>query len=247
MTFMTAADLSIPDIKDAIKHISSVYGIEVVGFLRLDKSIVIPPDEMELLKGVKWSETIVDLSNVKDPAQVMPGARAMIILGKRLIDDTNDTSYRFSDDYTASIENMILDIASAKVIDELRQMGCKGDEYTSYYLKAWAVMAGLGWIGKSRMFVSRTHGPRLRLKGILTDADLGEPRAILGDSTCGKCRECAKACPVGAIAETEVDRKKCGACPLNHRRISERVYSYCTACTASCPVGKKPERHDTCP
>ena len=239
MTFMTAADPSISHIKDAIRHIASVYGIEVVGFLRLDKTIVIPPDEMELLIGVKWSEGVVDMSNVQNPTQVMPGARTMIILGKRLIDDTNDTSYRFSDDYTASVETMLLDIASAKVIDELKKLGCKGDEYTSYYLKAWAVLSGLGWIGKSRMFVSKTHGPRLRLKGVLTDADLGEPCAILEDASCGKCRECAKACPVGAISETEVDRRKCGACPQNHRRISERVYSYCTACTASCPVGKK--------
>jgi len=244
MTFVKLADQSPSEIKDAVKRIASVYGIEVVGFLRLDKTIVIPPDEMDLLKDVKWSEGVVDISKVQDPIQVMPGARAMIILGKRLIDDTNDTSYRFSDDYTASVENMILDIASAKVIDELKKLGCKGDEYTSFYLKAWAVLAGLGWIGKSRMFVSRTHGPRLRLKGVLTDADLGEPCAVMDDASCGKCRECAKACPVGAIAETEVNRKKCGACPLNHRRISERVYSYCTACTASCPVGKK---SDTCP
>ncbi|HEY3422699.1 MAG TPA: 4Fe-4S binding protein [Methanocellaceae archaeon] len=236
---MTAAGPSVPEIKGAIEHIASVYGIEVVGFLRLDKSIVIPPDEMELLKGVKWSEGIVDMSNVQNPAQVMPGARTMIILGKRLIDDTNDTSYRFSDGYTASVEAMLLDIASAKVIGELKKLGCKGEEYTSYYLKAWAVLAGLGWIGKSRMFVSRAHGPRLRIKGVLTDSDLGEPRVIMDDASCGKCRECAKACPVGAITETEVDRKKCGACPQNHRRISERVYSYCTACTASCPVGKK--------
>ena len=240
MTFVKLADQSPSEIKDAITRIASVYGIEVVGYLRLDKTIVIPPDEMELLKGVKWSEGMVDISNIQDPTQVMPGARTMIILGKRLIDDTNDTSYRFSDDYTASVEAMLLDIASAKVIEELKRRGYKGDEYTSYYLKAWAVLAGLGWIGKSRMFVSRTHGPRLRLKGVLTDSDLGEPCTIIDDAACGKCRECEKACPVGAIGETEVDRRKCGACPQNHRRISEHVYSYCTACTASCPVGKKP-------
>jgi epoxyqueuosine reductase QueG len=239
---MPAADLASSP-KQAIKDIASTYGIEVVGFLRLDKSIVIPEDEMELLKGVKWSDGVVDMSRVMDPAQILPGARTMVILGKRLIDDKNDLSYKFSGQYTASLESMVLEIASSKVIDALKRDGCKGEEYTSYYLKVWAVLAGLGWIGKSRMFVSKTHGPRLRLKGVLTDADMGEPCNIIDDSACGKCRECAKACPVGAISETEVDRKKCGACPQNHYKISERVYSYCTACTASCPVGKNEQHH----
>ena len=238
MPFMTAADRQ-QAVKEIIKRVASDYGIEVVGFLRLDRTVVIPPEEMELLKGVKWSEGEVDLSNIRDPAQIMPGARTLIIFGKRLTDDQNDRYYRFSEKYTASIEAMLLDIAAEKAIRAIKICGGQGMEYTSYYLKALAVMAGMGWIGKSRMFVSKTHGPRLRLKGILTDADLGEPHRIIGDDACGDCTECQDACPVGAITEDGVDRKKCGACPQNHRQVGDHIFSYCTACTASCPVGKK--------
>lgn len=226
-------------IRKEVRDIASKYGVEVVGFLRLDEATVIPVDEMGLLRGVRWAHGEVDITNVKDPRDIMPGAKSMVILGKRLLDDHKDISYRISQGYTASIEFMVLDVASARVAAILKDKGFKAEEYTSYYLKVWAVLAGLGWIGKSRMFVSSVYGPRLRLKGILTDIDLGEPCKVLDDAMCGECKECINACPVNAISEKEVDRKRCGDCVLNHRKISEYAFSYCTACTASCPVGKR--------
>lgn len=238
MTFMPAARPQ--EAKNAINAIASAYGIEVAGFLRMDQNAVIPSGEIDLLKGVKWADTEVDTSHVQNPLDVMPSAKTMVILGKRLLDDSRDVYYQVSDDYVASVEMLALDIAAAKLAGMLGNNGYSAAEYTSYYLKAFAVLAGLGWIGKSMLFVSSEHGPRLRLRGILTDADLGEPHEILSDDHCGPCLECAKACPAGAINEAEIDRKKCGACPLNHRKISARAYGYCTACTAACPVGMKP-------
>jgi epoxyqueuosine reductase QueG len=227
-----------PDkVKKDIAAIAAKYGIEVVGFLKLDGEATIPTADMDLLRGVKWADKEVDLTNVKNPVEIMPSARTMIILGKRLMDDGRDVYYRVSGDYIASAEMMVLDIASLKVADRLRKGGYQGEEYTSYYLKAWAALAGLGWIGRSRMFVSKSHGPRLRLRGILTEADMGEPHEVISDDSCGDCEECMKACPVGAISREEVDRKKCGACPLNHRKVSDHAYSYCTACTSACPIG----------
>ncbi|WP_048198161.1 4Fe-4S dicluster domain-containing protein [Methanocella arvoryzae] len=225
-------------VKAAIHDIASFYGLEVVGFLRLDQArTTIPAHEMDLLRGVKWSDGEVSLSNVKNPLEIMPTAKTMVILGKRLLDDKKDIYYRVSDSYSASIETMLLDVASLKVIQALEDADFQVAEYTSYYLKVWAVLAGFGWIGKSRMFVHKNHGPRLRLKAVLTDADIGDIAEVIPDKSCGDCRECIDACPVGAIKETEVDRKLCGACKLNHRRVSENALSYCTQCTAACPIG----------
>lgn len=225
-------------VKEEIRGIAAKYGIEVVGWLKLGDGIAIPGDEMGLLKGVKWANGEVDVSNVKNPRDIMPSAKAMIILGKRLMDDRCDIYYRVSDSYMASVEMMLLDIASLRTVECLRKNGFQGEEYTSYYLKAWAVLAGLGWIGKSMMFVSKEHGPRLRLKGVLTDADLGVECEVLGDDSCGSCEECIKACPVGAISAEDVDRKKCASCGLNHLKLRENAYAYCIACTACCPVGR---------
>ncbi|HTY90412.1 MAG TPA: epoxyqueuosine reductase [Methanocella sp.] len=226
------------NVKDDITAIAAKYGIEVVGFLKLDDHSRIPAGEMSLLNGVKWEDGEVDLSNVHDPLEIMPSAKTMVILGKKLLDDRSDIYYKASDGYSASVEMMLLEIAASKIIDALRKNGAEAGEYTSYYLKVWAVLCGLGWIGKSRMFVSKAYGPRLRLRGVLTSAEIGETHAVLPDESCGECTECIRACPVGAISATEVDRKKCGACPVNHRKLTENARAYCTACTTSCPVGK---------
>ena len=245
MTFMLNAhpgDAKNPmknDITNDIKTIASAYNIEVVGFLNLDGTTIIPSGEMNLLKGVKWADTEVNTSNIQDPIDIMPSARTLVIMGKRLLDDSQDVYYQISENYVESVEMMALDIAVARLKERLKDKGYSAVEYTSYYLKGWAVLAGLGWIGKSRLFISREYGPRLRLRGILTDIALGESSEVLSDDNCGQCTECAKACPAGAIGSNGVNRKKCGACALNHRKISEKAYAYCTACTSSCPVGMK--------
>lgn len=78
--------------------------------------------------------------------------------------------------------------------------------------RAWAVACGLGFIGKSGMFISRHEGTWTFLGGLLTDLDLvgdapAPPRVQEG---CGQCTRCLDACPTGAIvAPFTVDARRC--------------------------------------
>jgi epoxyqueuosine reductase QueG len=71
-----------------------------------------------------------------------------------------------------------------------------------YSHKKAAVLAGLGTIGKSALFLHRTLGPRVRLGTLLTDCPLAETR-MAAESVCGGCRLCADACPAKAIKGVE--------------------------------------------
>jgi epoxyqueuosine reductase len=64
--------------------------------------------------------------------------------------------------------------------------------------KTAAVLAGLGWIGKSDLFISNQYGPRLRLGTILTDAILPIEKSNL-QGKCGECRLCVDSCPALAL------------------------------------------------
>ena len=64
--------------------------------------------------------------------------------------------------------------------------------------KTIATKSGLGWIGRSALFVTPEYGSAVTLCGILTDMPLkfGTP---ITDSECDDCENCQKACPVNAI------------------------------------------------
>lgn len=82
-----------------------------------------------------------------------------------------------------------------------KRLGMDFGEDNSFELphKTIATRAGLGWIGKSALFVTRKYGSALRLISVLTDAPLDCGTPIL-KSSCGKCMICAQACPADAIS-----------------------------------------------
>lgn len=75
--------------------------------------------------------------------------------------------------------------------------------------RAWAVKAGLGFLGKSAMFIHRDFGTWTLLGGIATDLILPPSQAYVGPS-CGSCTRCMDACPPGAlIAPHTLDANRC--------------------------------------
>jgi epoxyqueuosine reductase QueG len=64
--------------------------------------------------------------------------------------------------------------------------------------KTTATRAGLGWIGKSALLITKQYGPAVRLVTVLTDAEFETGEAV-NDSRCGECQKCVEACPGGAI------------------------------------------------
>ena len=133
-------------------------------------------------------------------------------------------------------------VAASKRTDHVN---IKGD----FPHKFAAVKAGLGWIGKSSLFITREHGPWLRLTTVLTDAPLAL-EVPLAKSYCGSCRKCVEACPAGAIVgnawtpglprEDLVDVRCCDAWKIEH--YGEFDAMICGICMAVCPYGQKSRR-----
>jgi len=111
--------------------------------------------------------------------------------------------------------------------------------------KFYAVRAGLGYIGKSALFVSNAFGPRVRLATILTDYPLTEKEPLVSGN-CGSCTVCMKACPAGAISGREYvpgmarddffDALKCSRYMKDAYKDIGRG-AVCGICMAVCPKG----------
>ncbi|MHB1293617.1 MAG: 4Fe-4S double cluster binding domain-containing protein [Anaerolineae bacterium] len=111
--------------------------------------------------------------------------------------------------------------------------------------KTVATRAGLGWIGKNALLVTKRFGPRVRLVSVFTDMEL-DAAVPVEKSGCGSCRHCVEACPAGALhgahwqagmpRQELVDARAC--CDMAERLLSERVgvhNAVCGICIAVCP------------
>lgn len=74
--------------------------------------------------------------------------------------------------------------------------------------RAWAVLAGLGWIGRNSMLITRKNGSFFFLAEIITDLELEYDQSF-GGNYCGDCSRCMDACPTGAISDFMIDANKC--------------------------------------
>ena len=116
--------------------------------------------------------------------------------------------------------------------------------------KMVATRAGLGWIGKTALLVSRKFGPRVRFVTILTDTLPGTTGIPMDRSLCGKCTVCVDACPPSAASgklwNIRVDRDEffdAQRCRETCRRFGEEGLGpearVCGICVAVCPIGNR--------
>lgn len=111
--------------------------------------------------------------------------------------------------------------------------------------KTVATRAGVGWIGKSALLVTREYGPAVRFVTVLTDAPVS-PGTPIDQSLCSHCLHCVNACPAHALTGKEwvpgnprevlFDAIKCRDMALNlsSKLIGEAI-SICGLCIAACP------------
>jgi len=115
--------------------------------------------------------------------------------------------------------------------------------------KMVATRAGLGWIGKTDLFVSKEFGPRLRLVSILLKTPVKAKSRPIDKSRCGKCTVCVDICPAkaanGKLWNIKVDRNefydpwKCRDKCAEFGRIKlGQDARVCGICVSACPVGK---------
>jgi len=99
-----------------------------------------------------------------------------------------------------------------------------------------AHLAGLGWIGKNCLLLTKEFGPRIRFITILTDAPLAEGTRI--DKQCGECRICIDACPVNAFTDVEFNECDDVEVRFDTRKCSDHRSKHpCGLCVSTCPIG----------
>ena len=128
-----------------------------------------------------------------------------------ILDKLRDRDYTLKE-YLKEYDNSypILDELALKGEEFLKNKGYKAyaltkervsvpdNKTTLIPFKTVATRSGLGWIGKSALFITPKYGSAVRLITILTNAPLDFNKPITA-SLCGMCRICQDNCPADAI------------------------------------------------
>ncbi len=116
-----------------------------------------------------------------------------------------------------------------------------------FSFKFAAVNAGLGWIGKNDVVITKEYGPGVRLSAVLIDAQFPYGQKIVKSNCPENCQKCVDICPHNALHNVRwnIDslRSEIIDYPLCNEKRSLFLAKHgrknaCGLCLAVCPFGK---------
>lgn len=217
----TAVDPPSKGFSDQIRHKARELGFELVGI------VPATPLHAEQERLREWlargyhgdmSWMARDPEKRTDPLKIFPAARSVIAVAINYYTPEQHSSspetgkvsrYAWGDDYHDVIGNKLRDLLSWIQVHIPTATGKVCVDIQPMMDKAWAVRAGLGWIGKHTNLITTELGSWVFIGELITNLDLEYDQEIIEDH-CGTCTLCLEACPTGAIVEPYVvDSNKC--------------------------------------
>jgi epoxyqueuosine reductase len=189
-----------------------------------------------------------------DPRLLLPGAKSVICVALNYFrpeqhverPDTGKISrYAWGDDYHDVLRDKLKALL-AWIQEQAPEVEGKICVDSSPLMdKAWAVRAGLGWLGKHTNVITKEFGSWVFLGELLLTVELEYDNFIEPDH-CGKCTACLDACPTGAIiAPYQLDATRCisyGTIELREPELPEPIKTNlenwvfgCDICQDVCP------------
>jgi epoxyqueuosine reductase len=234
-------------------------GFDLVGFAKADEL----KNESKNLKewldkdyqaGMDYMDK--NFEKRKDVKQILPKAQSVISLGlnyytpeeySNQINNGKISGYAWGKDYHLIIWAMLDELEN-----ELKNFDPKFESISYVDTgpvmdKAWAVRAGIGWLGKHTNVINREIGSWFFIANIITNYEFNYSVPI--PDFCGTCTACIDACPTSAIVqEYVVDANKCISYLTieNKQEISEEFKGKfdnwlfgCDICQDVCPWNQK--------
>ncbi|MGI9036796.1 MAG: tRNA epoxyqueuosine(34) reductase QueG [Pyrinomonadaceae bacterium] len=172
--------------------------------------------EKDFQGEMRWMER--EPEKRADPRLIFPEAESVIAVALNYFtahEHSEDESkgkisrYAWGDDYHDVLKEKLFELlAFIKTLDDAAD-GKICVDTAPVMDKAWAVRAGLGWIGKHSNLITKEYGSWVFLGEILLNLKLEYDTQIEPDH-CGSCTMCLDACPTDAFsAPYLVDSRRC--------------------------------------
>lgn len=236
-------------------------GFDACGFAKAGR---LEPEERRLEEwlnqgrhgSMEWMENYFDKR--VDPTKLVPGAKSVVsVLGSyyhtKHEQQVNKTGlpkiakYAQGRDYHKVYKKKLKELFNftKELAGDLR--GRVFVDSAPVLDKAWAVRAGIGWLGKNSNLLNQEIGSFTFIGEMIIDAEF--EYSTLATDYCGSCTKCIDACPTNAIYEPyRVDGSKCISyftielkeqIPEEYqKKIGGWIYG-CDICQDVCPWNKE--------
>lgn len=245
------------NLSQLIKERAFAEGFDKVGIVRaerLDYEAALFGEWLARGYHASMSWMARDPSQRVDPCEIFPGAKTVVVVALNYYtpsshqdsDQTGKVSrYAWGDDYhdivATGLRSLLTWIkeerpdAEGKVCVDIQPM----------MDKAWAIRAGLGFLGKHSNVITPEYGSWVFIGELLLNIELEYDQETVEDH-CGTCTLCIDACPTGAIVEPYVvDSNKCISYatielrePEIARSVADKLSGWfygCDICQDVCP------------
>jgi epoxyqueuosine reductase len=149
-----------------------------------------------------------------DPREIFPDAKSVISVAVNYYTPAQHAAagkisrYAWGDDYHDIVKEKQRQLLEWIESEDPSTAGKVCVDTAPVMEKAWAMRAGLGWIGKHTNVITKEYGSWVFLGEILLNLELDYDEPMLDH--CGTCTACIDACPTDAIVEPYVvDSNKC--------------------------------------
>ncbi|MDQ3633398.1 MAG: tRNA epoxyqueuosine(34) reductase QueG [Acidobacteriota bacterium] len=163
--------------------------------------------EMGYHGEMKWLER--EPEKRSDPKILFPEAESIVVLAMNYYtpheheaDDAKGkiSRYAWGDDYHDVVKEKLWELFNW-IKQEIPEATGKVCVDTAPIMdKAWAVRAGLGWLGKHSNVITKEYGSWVFIGEVLLNLELDYETELVEDH-CGTCTACLDACPTNAIVE----------------------------------------------
>jgi epoxyqueuosine reductase len=159
-----------------------------------------------------------DVEKRINPREIFPKARSVVVVALNYYTPHQHqqnpatgkiSRYAWGDDYHDVVKTKLASLLSWIREQEPSAEGKICVDIQPAMDKAWAVRAGLGWLGKHTNVITPEYGSWVFIGELLLNLELEHDQDRVDDH-CGTCTLCIDACPTAAITEAYVvDSNKC--------------------------------------
>ncbi|ABX42412.1 tRNA epoxyqueuosine(34) reductase QueG [Lachnoclostridium phytofermentans] len=243
--------------KQQIEDYCKSLGLDTIGFIRSRRFVeLIDFYEQRKEKNLQNEFEEKDIEKRIDPSLTMESGKTIISIAFPYYHDEEYKENGFSIYTKRNDYHKVLKSYLNKVCEYIESLGGKAECFVDSNAlpeRYIAYLAGVGFIGKNNMLITKKYGSYVFLGEVITDLemDLEDVRTyheIPKYIECGDCKLCYHECPTKSINQTKINPNICLSYLTQKKDLSDQEISLlkgnvfgCDYCQLKCPYNEEVE------